>query len=636
MVRVLSCIGVFILLSALIFAQESNLTCQYRYNTTEQVEKLNVYDRATGGFITNAIRAEHAIEGGKITLKLYNDYDVPITVRAIFDFSARWWVGGWQKETHDGLVTISARDFQTVVEGRAVSEMAFHNDTLRLIFQDNNQTVARYEKENIISWHCPQCNGHDCFDDGVMCNNPIDCGSKSCVVGQCSSDGNCCYRNICSCASNEIQCGCNSCVKRNVMVAGTKTSCNLQDECAFGLLMNENGVCIKPNGAPCTYASECEAGYCTVRQCSTNSNCYQGKCLCETNETQCRADSCVPKKSLAFGDKTVCNLSDECVSGRTNSSGFCIKSIAQETIEGEDADRNKVILLLVVILFGIGIWKYVKDVETKRNAAATAQKIKEAQAKTEQIKAETERKLAELRTEELKMQKAYADLENVNADIKELKKKLQNKKRQLDEFNIKCKKEEQAGNERLRTTYETQKQAFESHFEGTRAEKQKEIARLDFEYEQKRNVLSSRLKETYMKQKQKEDDKLIESTALLQKRIDEQNQLKLLMDKEEENAKPFQYSLASNRRVVKNPYRGGYLCFYEEDKSDQPPSKYVHNRWVHISVWTDHRGYPKTGYVIHHKDFDKYNNAIENLEMLTKEEHEKIHRLRRVGMGRPR
>ena len=46
---------------------------------------------------------------------------------------------------------------------------------------------------------------------------------------------------------------------------------------------------------------------------------------------------------------------------------------------------------------------------------------------------------------------------------------------------------------------------------------------------------------------------------------------------------------------------------------------------LHIYVWEYNNGNIPKGYEIHHKDHDKNNNEIDNLDMLTKKEHMKIH-----------
>ena len=48
-------------------------------------------------------------------------------------------------------------------------------------------------------------------------------------------------------------------------------------------------------------------------------------------------------------------------------------------------------------------------------------------------------------------------------------------------------------------------------------------------------------------------------------------------------------------------------------------------RTVHKLVWEKENGYVPTGYQIHHKDFDKWNYDILNLEILTQSDHQRVH-----------
>jgi len=48
--------------------------------------------------------------------------------------------------------------------------------------------------------------------------------------------------------------------------------------------------------------------------------------------------------------------------------------------------------------------------------------------------------------------------------------------------------------------------------------------------------------------------------------------------------------------------------------------------YVHIMVWTSTNGPVPTGYLIHHWDWNKLNNSLDNLVCVTPAEHIKIHR----------
>lgn len=47
----------------------------------------------------------------------------------------------------------------------------------------------------------------------------------------------------------------------------------------------------------------------------------------------------------------------------------------------------------------------------------------------------------------------------------------------------------------------------------------------------------------------------------------------------------------------------------------------------HRLVWEKHNGPIPEGYVIHHKDGNGLNNSIDNLEMMTRSEHARYHKL---------
>ena len=67
----------------------------------------------------------------------------------------------------------------------------------------------------------------------------------------------------------------------------------------------------------------------------------------------------------------------------------------------------------------------------------------------------------------------------------------------------------------------------------------------------------------------------------------------------------------------KTGYYGGYVS-----KGDRKIR-------LHRYIWEKYNGEIPKGYHIHHKDKNKFNNNIENLEMLTASEHEKLHELLR-------
>ncbi len=54
--------------------------------------------------------------------------------------------------------------------------------------------------------------------------------------------------------------------------------------------------------------------------------------------------------------------------------------------------------------------------------------------------------------------------------------------------------------------------------------------------------------------------------------------------------------------------------------------KYIGGRYAHRVIYERHYGPIPSGWVVHHKDEDKSNNAIENLVAMPKAEHQRLHR----------
>lgn len=59
--------------------------------------------------------------------------------------------------------------------------------------------------------------------------------------------------------------------------------------------------------------------------------------------------------------------------------------------------------------------------------------------------------------------------------------------------------------------------------------------------------------------------------------------------------------------------------------------RFVGSIGLHRFIWTYFNGEIPDGYEIHHRDFDKDNNDIANLELVTKDEHQRIHAERKIA-----
>lgn len=91
-----------------------------------------------------------------------------------------------------------------------------------------------------------------------------------------------------------------------------------------------------------------------------------------------------------------------------------------------------------------------------------------------------------------------------------------------------------------------------------------------------------------------------------------------------------------------------YECFSEHKRND-PPNR-TEGKSGYIYVWmTDGSGIPEHRYVmeeylgrellstehVHHIDFDRTNNKIENLMIVSRGEHSKLHREHEKAIGKP-
>ena len=63
-----------------------------------------------------------------------------------------------------------------------------------------------------------------------------------------------------------------------------------------------------------------------------------------------------------------------------------------------------------------------------------------------------------------------------------------------------------------------------------------------------------------------------------------------------------------------------------EKGTNQRAREYVRNL-EHRRIWVSHYGTIPEGYVVHHKNGDKKDNRIENLQCVSIKEHGKLHQL---------
>ena len=77
------------------------------------------------------------------------------------------------------------------------------------------------------------------------------------------------------------------------------------------------------------------------------------------------------------------------------------------------------------------------------------------------------------------------------------------------------------------------------------------------------------------------------------------------------------FQFFDGRKFTRDDQTGYYLCSTENETKAR--------KRMHVYVWEYFYGSVPEGYHIHHIDGDKSNNAIQNLQLLSAKEHEKLH-----------
>lgn len=80
------------------------------------------------------------------------------------------------------------------------------------------------------------------------------------------------------------------------------------------------------------------------------------------------------------------------------------------------------------------------------------------------------------------------------------------------------------------------------------------------------------------------------------------------------------------KRFVKDMKNGYY---HANARTDGRPTTLL----LHRVVWEDNNGKIPDGYQVHHKDHNRDNNSIENLELMSQAEHMRMHTLERIASG---
>ena len=142
------------------------------------------------------------------------------------------------------------------------------------------------------------------------------------------------------------------------------------------------------------------------------------------------------------------------------------------------------------------------------------------------------------------------------------------------------------------------------------AELEDGVSKKTDEIEKQKNDLNKKVIELEVKK-----EKIKEITDQCEQEISKLNEKKL---------KEIDKVLETYARKEGHPFildERGYVRYKYDIKGNQP------GRLLHLTIWRRKNGPIPEGYVIHHIDENKLNNEIENLQMLTKEEHNRKHKL---------
>ena len=542
------------------------LDCQY----TE-----SVFDHTEIKAVPYSIDDDDPIElityiiAGTIKAPIYffneNDFNVDIEFDLIY-----YAPGGYS----GNLGQKSSHIIKTIIPG--TNEMPFgysngyYNSILNLIYRENDFVYLKNKEERIYKTICTVCGDTNCLNDGLACSINSECGSGNCILGKCSSDTNC-YNNDCNCASNQIQYNNQKCIDKGSVTIGGKSITGNPEECVTKYISSVTGNCAVSLGDPCTKNLDCAENYCVMGVCSDNdTNCYRNNCNCNSNQIQFNNKQCDLKYTVINGNRPPFVNPDYCMSRYIDpNTGLCgITPDQKLELELKNQKEHRNFLMILIICFVIFVVAFVVyNIYIDKKGKSIIAKVKDITTGTkdiDKIGKELEIKIDKLEKNLVKSHNQKSNLENTLADI----------------------------NHKINAT----------HNDKTK------LAKLLAEKENIKIKIEDK------------DDEIIEQTKQLKT---DQDEYKDLIKEGEKIENIVRFDSKVGREVIKISHLGGYECFYDKNKNIK---EYTKANLVHLSVWRQKHGRnPKFGYVIHHKDFNKYNNDPENLIEMRIEDHDKLH-----------
>lgn len=308
-------LGIFLLFLILVgFSFCEELTCQYKEKVKVGEETImQAYSRETNDEIELVLKLN---DGHAKPLTVINNNDVDVNAKIdiyVFCHSTSY---------------SADRTFDVFVSARSSIDIPYPltcgpNSTAtfgilhRIVYVDTNSV---YTEPKTVNKYEEQCVG---LDDGSNCSLDSECGSKSCVRNVCSHE--ICFGNPPDCKCNldaEFQYNDRMCLKKGSIDVGGKPVSDNPMECVTNYISNE--VCKLKTSSSCQSSEDCASGFCVRAVCSANNLCYDLDCKCTNNEFEYQDKQCIKKKSISVGVKPTTNDAQECVTEYIDAkSGLC-------------------------------------------------------------------------------------------------------------------------------------------------------------------------------------------------------------------------------------------------------------------------------------------------------------------------
>ena len=144
--------------------------------TNEEIQVVKLIETNRNSHI-NSLEIDNFVNN---TFDLHNNTDYQLKVRITYNYGYYCWdpkIG-----QGDQIVDINARNFTRIGQGPPCGSFSgYHQNTIKLMFQDNNLTYQTYKTKEIPHEICKLCGDLNCLNDGEDCNKNSQCGGKYCV-----------------------------------------------------------------------------------------------------------------------------------------------------------------------------------------------------------------------------------------------------------------------------------------------------------------------------------------------------------------------------------------------------------------------------------------------------------------------